>query len=270
MIFVVMCVALVVERFFDWSHVRRWGWFTGYQKWLSGYFTSKSDYVALVVVLLPLILGVLMLDLVLRGAFYGLLRFVFESLLLLYCLGPQNLWANSIACANAESDQSVDQNELTATFGVVMGTEGACQKLSKGIFVGANDRVFAPLFWFLFLGPVGAVCYRSLSHIRESGGGVAQRAQVVIDVLNWLPARLLALVFGLGNHFTAVFHCWRKQVVAGLQFNEQILADCGAAAFPVANDIAGGGLKIKQKINLLDRSLVIAVLLVAIIRFLVI
>lgn len=59
------------------------------------------------------------------------------------------------------------------------------------------DGVISPLFWFLFLGPVGAVCYRAANTMDSMVGYRNERylyfgrcAARLDDVVNWIPARI--------------------------------------------------------------------------------
>ena len=35
MTFIITLIALLIERFFDWNHIRKWRWFLRYQSWLA-------------------------------------------------------------------------------------------------------------------------------------------------------------------------------------------------------------------------------------------
>jgi len=63
----------------------------------------------------------------------------------------------------------------------------------------ASDAVIAPLFWFVLLGPLGAVLYRMINTLDAMWGYKNKRylnfgccAAKVDDVVNWLPARITA------------------------------------------------------------------------------
>jgi membrane protein required for beta-lactamase induction len=269
MTFIVSLVALLIERFFDWSHLRNWNWFGTYARKLLARVPAMTSYLALAAVIVPLLLVVVLLQFVLQGWLYGLPGLLFQILLLLYCFGPQNLWADAfgtITCLS-QGDMGFATDKLKASFGLT-GTGDVAkshQLLMNGIFIQANCRVFAVVFWYAVLGPVGAVFYRAVVLCTDEAA-LTQSARTVEDVLNWLPTKLMTLLFALGGNFAQVLHCWRKKVNLSLSGNNQFLVDCGSAAlgkeeqdnFPVDGSVE------RAAVSLLDRAFVIALVLILI------
>ncbi len=93
---------------------------------------------------------------------------------------------------------------------------------------------------------------------------LAQKIQAILD---WVPARIFALIFALGGHFTQVFACWKKGVLQGLHSSDELLADCGIAALDVVKEgrIPEDGEAEKESIALLDRVFVIVLVILAMI-----
>jgi adenosylcobinamide-phosphate synthase len=92
----------------------------------------------------------------------------------------------------------------------------------------AYRQVFAVLFWFVVLpGPVGAVLYRAtallasewkgalpgddLTVLARSLATIGRPARALLDVLDWIPARLTALSFAIVGDFEDAAFCWRTQ-----------------------------------------------------------
>jgi membrane protein required for beta-lactamase induction len=212
----------------------------------------------------------------LQGWFYGLASLLFQLIILLYCFGPQNLWADAFACITSltQDGPGVAAEKLKATFGLSDG--GNVQKLHTdflgGIFVQAHNRVFAVVFWYAILGPAGAMLYRAIAAASVSNAAqevvpeLAQPAHTVEEILNWLPARLFTLLFALAGHFSHVFSSWRKAAPAGLAGNETLIASCGIAALGRDDQekIAADGSVERNAVNLLDRVFVIVLVLVLI------
>jgi adenosylcobinamide-phosphate synthase len=85
----------------------------------------------------------------------------------------------------------------------------------------AHKHVFGVFFWFVLLpGPIGPILFRLSEYLARrwnrppSGalpadrfGEFARRAFAWID---WLPARLTALGFGIVGDFEGAVYCWRK------------------------------------------------------------
>ncbi len=277
MTFIVTLIALLIERFFDWSHLRNWQWFANYQKAISKRLPGKSPYLVLAATIIPLLLLTLIVQLALQHVLFGLIEFLFQLFLFLYCLGPQNLWADTFACINAlvQGDMTLAGEKLQASFGVTdhSNKESMHGQLLNNIFIAANRRIFAIVFWFLLLGPVGAVLYRTitLSSARfpkqETLPSLMPAARSTEAVLDWVPVRILTCVFALGGHFVRVISCWRKKPVMGLEMNESLLTECGTAALGngEVEAVAQDGSIERNAIGLLDRSFIITLVILAII-----
>lgn len=273
MTFIVVLVALSIERFFDWSHIRHWSWYKKLTAKLLTRFQGHSPYVQLALCVIPIMLMVLLIQLVLQGWLYGFASLVFDIVILIYCLGPQNLWADSFACTNSieQHDQQNVSAKLKHAFNINGGTRNLHHDLLQQIFISANCRVFAVVFWYLILGPVGAVMYRLLSFCaRNKKLSVANRAAFLKSLLDWLPIRIVTFLFALGGHFSQVFSAWCKHAWHGVGENDLLLVECGTAALGYGDrEIAEDGTAERNAISLLDRVLVIAVVVIVIVDLVV-
>jgi AmpE protein len=269
MTFIVSLVALLIERFFDWSHLRHWGWFRKYTRNLLSRVSSVTSYAALALVIIPLLIAVVLAQFLVQGWLYGLLSVFLQVFILLYCLGPQNLWADAFGTITSlsQGDTGFVADKLKASFGVTESGDAVKlhHLLMDGIFIQANCRVFAVVFWYAVLGPVGAVLYRLVA-LATDDEALTQSARTVEEVLNWLPTRLMTLFFALGGNFSHVVACWRKKTNLSLSGSNQFLVDCGAAAlgreeqdnFPVDGSVE------RSAVSLLDRVFIIGLVLILI------
>jgi len=80
-----------------------------------------------------------------------------------------------------------------------MNAEDTRRSALESLAENASDAVIAPLFWFVVLGPMGAVTYRMVNTLDAMWGYRNQRynhfgfcAAKVDDAANWLPARITA------------------------------------------------------------------------------
>jgi AmpE protein len=250
MTFIVTLIGLLIERFFDWSHLRHWHWFSVYQAAIANRIPAKSSY--------------------LQDWLYGFVKLIFNVVILIYCLGPKDLWADAFACTTALSQADKEQaaEKLKASFGIEEKgsyTQSLHRHLLNNLFIEANRRVFAVVFWFVALGPVGAVFYRMVT--LETAPALTHSARSVEAVLNWIPIRILTFLFALGGHFAKVLSYWRKNVLRGLDSNEALLTECGIAALGNEDqgDIPEDGSLERSAIHLLDRAFVIMLVIVAVI-----
>lgn len=88
----------------------------------------------------------------------------------------------------------------------------------ESLLENGNDAVFAPMFWSLVAGPVGAVAYRLVNTLDAMWGYRTERhrefgwaAARLDDLLNLIPARLTALTYLLLGDARSGSRCWREQ-----------------------------------------------------------
>lgn len=270
--FIITLITLIIERFFHWNHLRHWRWFGKYQYWLSLRIANWPSYLLLIICVLPLIIIVGLINNVLTGWLYGIPQIIFGVFVLLYCMGPDNLWVQTYSCINALSKEdpktAIDRAHSAFGINVPNNSQAFHQALTKAIFIEASNRVFAVIFWFVLCGPIGAVLYRSISICAEhSNLGLTEIAEKIKSMLDWLPVRLFTLIFALVGHFTDVFSLWKKDVNKGLSANDKLLSECGIAALDIRNDnhLPEDGAAQKASLELLDRVLVLGVVFLAMI-----
>jgi adenosylcobinamide-phosphate synthase len=88
----------------------------------------------------------------------------------------------------------------------------------ESVLENGADAVFAPLFWFVLLGPFGVLLYRFSNTLDAMWGYKNARylhfgwaAARFDDVLNWIPARLTALSYALLGDTAQALKAWRTQ-----------------------------------------------------------
>lgn len=229
----VIFLALLIERFFDWSHLRHWHWFFSWEHFVTTRAIANSTYTILIMMMLPPLIAVLLLQVMTANLLYGFARIVFELFILLYTFGPKNLWADAFF-TNVISQTAKDtpsENHLAN----VNHSKSTQLTLLNNLFIAANVRLFAIVFWFVILGPVGAVFYRmvTLAQIPQQSKydyAIQEKTRLIQSVLDWLPIRVFTILFALSGHFVRVFEMWRRYVAFGIANNETMLTACGIAA----------------------------------------
>lgn len=248
MSFLSIIVALLLERFAEpLEHWRRFEWYRGYQRFLSerlGRWQSWNGPVGVVVTVgLPVLAVALILELLSSFA-AGLLAGLVGIAVLYYSLGPRDLTREVRAYLGLDGEDSERAREAAAGLGGRAGSEADRDGAVRDeILAGANDRLFGVLFWFLLLGPVGALLYRlaalsgSGQQPDESGFGVA--AGRLWGILAWLPARLLALTYALAGYFDGALARWRayreEPPASFVESSPAVLIQAGQGALDVAD-----------------------------------
>ena len=268
MTFIVVLVALLIERFFDWSHLRQWGWYGACERLVMQKIHGASPYIVLIGAILPLMAALVILQYVLVDVLYGFPWLVVQLFVLLYCFGPRNLWADAFAAMNAmtKGDAQTASDKLKSTFQIATPSqpETLQRELLNQIFIASNQRVFAVLFWYALLGLPGALLYRliNVSAQNTAGPEINAVARVLEMLLDWIPVRMLSFLFALGGNFTRVLNCWRKRVLLGLDGNDLLMSECGLAAITDDSDkIPQDGSLEKAAVSLLDRVFIIVLVI---------
>ncbi len=273
MTFIITLISLVIERFFHWSQLRYWRWFLNYQRWLShSRIGNWPSFLLLLIGILPMILVVGAFNWLLAGWLYGILKLVFGVIVLMYCLGPANLWVQVYSCINGlnKEDPATAIERVNVAFGIghPENSQAFHHAFTRAIFLAANRRIFAAIFWFVLLGPVGAVLYRSIALMStESPLGFSAFAGKVLSWLDWLPVRVFTFLFALMGHFSDVLAQWKKYVLKGPETNDTLLVECGVASLDILEDkvLPEDGVAEKAAITLLDRVFVMGLVILAVV-----
>ncbi len=105
----------------------------------------------------------------------------------------------------------------------------------------SHRHVFAPLLFFAFLGPSGALLYRLSLVFFRAWGEQADRvspafalfSRQAFRLIDWLPARLTATAFAIVGDFEDAVYCWRTQARLWPDAAAGILLASGAGALGV-------------------------------------
>lgn len=204
-----------------------------------------------------LVLPVAALAVLLGDTLSGLPYVAFAIVVLFFSLGPKDIGEDVDEYCNALESGDAERIEQTAK-AIVEGEvpDNEMQRIRKveaAVCVQANNRLFAVIFWFVVLGPVGAWAYRVTDLVRRrvvfntareqpahSQLAMIRDAAVLLHGwLAWVPARLTAIGYAAAGHFDAAIGAWRapdEQQDAGLpEQNEFLLARVGVAAMALAD-----------------------------------
>jgi AmpE protein len=204
MIFLALILALLLA--FSWDYGRalhRDGWFMRWRSQLTGLGLGPVP-VLVFSVLVPCLVVQFALN-VLEPLLFGACWIVAAAGLLLYGFGRGNVGAE---LEKYRSQCRREDFEAAYLYGVgelgwfkageASGARGPHQVhalMQRGFLYHAYQHWFAVVFYFLLLGPVGALAYRLLQL------AVGARPFRLMQWVDWVPARLLAASFTLTGNF---------------------------------------------------------------------
>lgn len=151
------------------------------------------------------------------------LKAVYGTMVLYFCMGARSLHLHALAVFDALSQQDLVLARQKVGYIVSRDTKDMnCDDIRRAgiesILENGADAVFAPLFWFVLLGPFGALLYRLSNTLDAMWGYKNDRyrdfgwvAARFDDVLNWIPARLTALSYTLLGNTRQAWYAWQNQ-----------------------------------------------------------
>lgn len=233
------------------SHLPPGGWrsargFYRYAAWLQGRLLPRGLWnhgggVALL--LLPPLLPLLVLQWGLGEALFGLMGLALGVAALCFAFGGGRTLEAEVAAFTAawhrgdETEAGLALDALAGRSLEAMPLEAMPEVAARQVVLRGRTRLIAPIFWFVLLGPVGAVGYRLVVMARafadcqdNTGPGFCQAAGRVLRVLDWVPDRLLALGLALAGHFSAAWQAWEQALGGDAEWR---LAETGLAAMNV-------------------------------------
>jgi len=125
----------------------------------------------------------------------------------------------------------------------------------------AHRQFFGVFFWFVLLGPAGALLYRLAQILSQKWGALDHheygRFGLFPDsaflVLDWLPLRLTAACFAVVGNFEDAIRCWQEQALHWGNKTQGIILASGAGALGVRLGLpleVNGELKYRPELGL--------------------
>lgn len=217
--------------------LRQYDWYANWVRWLGSRLGEGSFWRGrwgLVLALLPPLLLVVLFQVALDAPLLGLAWMLFGIAVLFYAWGPRDLDVDVEAIVNAPDPDS--RAEAIARLGIAPSVDGRAADgpaLVEAVFRNALRRWFGVLFWFLLLGPVGALGYR-LVQVSAEGDAADELpvenlagARWLLSLLNWPVAQLMTLAMALVGNFDSVLSAWKANGGAESALDNRFL---GAAA----------------------------------------
>ena len=226
------------------TSAREFTWFGRWLRWLdaqSGEATFWHGRYGIVLALLPVLVGVALLQWLLHAPLLGLLGLVFGVVVLVYAWGPRDLDVDVEAIIDAH-DVPTRRAAIAHLWPQGATVTGEGSALVEAVFRSALQRWFGVLFWFLLLGPVGALLYRLSALAGEGEFASVLPPETLAGVrklhalLDWPVAQLMTLSMALVGNFDPVFNAWREAKGNTWQLDTGFLA--AAARASVKSELA--------------------------------
>lgn len=264
MTLIALLIGLIIERaatqIFHWRRMR----------WLErtidrGFAVSAKmgawpALIPVVVLTVVLVLPVAAVTVLLRDTLFGFPHLVLAVVVLFFSLGPNDIGEDVNDYCSALEDGDEERIEQTAK--ALIEDKVPAEPLERAhcveeaVCIQANNRLFAVIFWFVLLGPLGplgAWAYRVTDLVRRRAvfqagredsdaatiGSLRDAAVALHGWLAWIPARLTAIGYAVAGHFDDALAAWRGGVTpAGTtsENSERLLARVGVAALALHDD----------------------------------
>jgi AmpE protein len=219
------------------SSLRDFGWYRGWLRWLDAHFPADGFWRGrhgVILALLPPLLATGLFQAALHAPLLGLGGLLFAITVLFYSWGPRDL--------DLDVQAIVDAPDLAARRAAAarlspVGTPSTLDPpaLVEAVFRNAQRRWFGVLFWFLLLGPVGALLYRLTALACEDDAAdlppeTRVGARTLLAFLDWPVAQLMTFALALAGDFDTVVGAWKDNGGASLQVDAAFLAAAGRAS----------------------------------------
>ncbi len=238
---IAILLSLIVERFLgSMAELRRFGWFRRYSRFVAGWGRNQrylNGQLTVLLLLLPLLVAVAVVDYYLSHLGV-LLALAFAVLVLLLSFGPCDLEAEVEAFIDAceRDDEESAIWHAAELIGDELPTNSALltRRIMESALKEANERLLAVVFWFVLLGPAGALLYRLSQQLvvieRDACDDVAEASIRLHHLLAWIPARLCALAYALAGSFVESVHAWRNEPATWPESSQRVLIAAGFGA----------------------------------------
>ena len=236
MTLIALLIGLIIERLatqiFHWRRMR---WLdriidSGFS--MSARFSNWPALIPVIVLAVVLVLPVAAVTVALRDTLFGFPHMLLAVVVLFFSLGPNDIGEDVNEYCSALEDGDDERVGQTAK-ALVEDTvpDDPMERIrcvEEAVCIQANNRLFAVIFWFVLLGPLGplgAWAYRVTDLVRrravfQSGRDEEADSAMILPLrdaavtlhgwLAWIPARLTAIGYAVAGHFDAALTAWRS------------------------------------------------------------
>lgn len=256
--------------------MRRFDFFHTYSRWLRDKlptFSFQNGSVTLVAVLAGALFSVWLVSAMLANVL-GLFGFIFGIAVLIFTIGPRDLDSDVQNVITAIENEDYDAANIYAS--ELCGREVSeaplqlVQTVKEEILLQANTRMLGVFFWFILLGPVGAVLFRAVCLLKdnEDDSDFSDACRELYDILIWLPARICVLSYAVAGNFVDTMSYWNGISDLWLRNSEEFIVVSGIGALRYEQRIGAHEADeepdvatIQQTLSLVKRAVIVWVVL---------
>jgi AmpE protein len=226
-----LLLAVLLKQFWEpFNPLHRDGWFTHFQSGLASLLSKikvHNKVILFAVGLISVIVGTQFIGLFLQTK-APLIYMLFATVILLYSFGRGDFNSPIGHFIVAEANQDWPNATLIAAdLGVEIDDlwQGQWQELNTRFLSRASylgfERFFAVFFWFVLLGPSGALAYRYTQLWLLQGP--SQEVARWLWIIEWPAIRVLGFSFALTGNFVGCINAWKKTLGCKTRSSEAVL-----------------------------------------------
>ncbi len=213
--FIAALIALAMAHTLpDLARLRDYGWYAAWCTWITARLGGAADWLRLALVAGLPALALAIFAWAIAEVAFGLALLALSVAALFYAWGPRDLDLDVDAVATAADAERRASALANLDLSPAAASDGSA--LVDGVFRAALGRWFGVLFWFVVLGPAGALLYRLVALAARSPAlapalpeGTRKLAETLARILDWPAAHLVTLALALAADFDAVAAAWR-------------------------------------------------------------
>ena len=265
-------IGLLIDRAFRHMHdLRELSWFEFFTRKTTTWFGTSNGALQLLVVLFLPMLVIAGIQFLLSDLLFDLLYMMFGIIVFTYSLGPACLSSDIEYYLDArrlgDEDEALHYAGALTERAASTSPDQQTSDVTRAILYAANERIFAVIFWFVIMGPAGAILYRlatSVSKQDDINERIKPASILFQGVLTWVPARMLALGYALTGHFDGAMQAYKNRPYESdiALENYDVLVNTGMGALrdhEMTDEISG----ITSARNLVLRSILIWIAVLA-------
>jgi len=280
--FLVLLLAIAVSRVHGpMPSLQRDGWFQSWWRWLESrtWLQARSMGHLVVAIFVP-VLAVVLLLAVAKGWLFGLAGIAINLVVLFYAFGREDV--NALAQAYRDD---LEREDVQAAWHDAAGFDPEQDESPAESWPQLHDltlerisyrnfeRYFPVIFWFVVFGAPCALLYRLVCLAAETHRDEAVESDIeghLLWVLEWIPLRLLGLVFALVGNFATTIHQWREIVFCTTSTTAANLRRLTKGALEIGSQVSvhAGALEIDAVEQLYSRALMLTLGVIALVTIL--